>query len=250
MEHLNKQQIVLLTLLVSFVTSLSTGIVTVSLMDQAPASVTRTINQVIEKTIQQSAPQDASVGTISISVNDQTASATAAISSSTVKIINVNTNAVIGLGIIITKTGSIFTDKNNIDSNQSYAIMMADGTIVPVLISSLNSNILMPKVNYLNGSPLFFKPAQIASTYSLGQKVFSLTGTSSFALHDGLITQISSTTVNTSIYSSTNTLENTAGSPLFDIQGNIIGLQNLSINSKGNTVFNLVAPLIPPTSVL
>ena len=36
MEHLNKQQLILLTLLISFVTSIATGIVTVSLMDQAP----------------------------------------------------------------------------------------------------------------------------------------------------------------------------------------------------------------------
>ena len=36
LEHLNKTQIILLTLLVSFVTSIATGIVTVSLLAQAP----------------------------------------------------------------------------------------------------------------------------------------------------------------------------------------------------------------------
>ncbi len=50
MEELNKSQIVLLTLLVSFVTSLATGIVTVSLMEQGITPVTNTVNQIVERT--------------------------------------------------------------------------------------------------------------------------------------------------------------------------------------------------------
>ena len=48
MESLTKTQIVLLVLLVSFVTSLATGIVTVTLVNQAPQPVTHTINKVVE----------------------------------------------------------------------------------------------------------------------------------------------------------------------------------------------------------
>lgn len=50
MEELTKNQLVLLVLLVSFVTSLVTGIVTVSLLEQAPGSpITQTITRVVDK---------------------------------------------------------------------------------------------------------------------------------------------------------------------------------------------------------
>ncbi len=55
-EELNRFQIILLTLLVSFVTSIATGIVTVTLLAQAPPAVTETINHVVERTIQTIVP--------------------------------------------------------------------------------------------------------------------------------------------------------------------------------------------------
>jgi serine protease Do len=49
MENLTKTQFIFLVILVSFVTALFTGIVTVTLMSQAPPPITQTINRVIEK---------------------------------------------------------------------------------------------------------------------------------------------------------------------------------------------------------
>jgi hypothetical protein len=57
-EDLSTTQIILLALLVSFVTSIATGIVTVSLLAQAPASVTNTVNQIVERTVETIVPAD------------------------------------------------------------------------------------------------------------------------------------------------------------------------------------------------
>ena len=51
MNDMTKQQLVLLVLLVSFVTALVTGIVTVTLVNQAPPPVTQTIQKIIERSV-------------------------------------------------------------------------------------------------------------------------------------------------------------------------------------------------------
>src|SRR3989344_8073210 len=51
-KDLNKSQLILLAVLLSFVTSIATGITTVSLMQQAPASFTVPVNREIRQTVE------------------------------------------------------------------------------------------------------------------------------------------------------------------------------------------------------
>ncbi len=58
-KDLNKSQLILLALLLSFVTSLATGITTVTLMQQAPESLITPITQVVRETVDKVIPQAA-----------------------------------------------------------------------------------------------------------------------------------------------------------------------------------------------
>lgn len=52
MEDLNKSQLILLGILVSFVTSITTSVLTVSMLDEQAPTVTQTITRVVERTIE------------------------------------------------------------------------------------------------------------------------------------------------------------------------------------------------------
>src|SRR3990167_7793476 len=55
-KDLNKSQLILLAILLSFITSIATGITTVTLMQQAPSSVTIPINRVVRETVEKIVP--------------------------------------------------------------------------------------------------------------------------------------------------------------------------------------------------
>ncbi len=65
-QDLNKSQLILLAILISFVTSIATGISTVTLMQQAPSSVTVPINRIVKQTIEKVVPVESKTQPLSV----------------------------------------------------------------------------------------------------------------------------------------------------------------------------------------
>lgn len=222
MNDLSKQQLILLALLVSFVTSLATGIFTVSLMDQAPQSVIQTINRVVEKAVpaQSTAAVPAST--------DKTLSEAAAIASASIVRIGTRRGPGIGgIGIVVSSAGIVVTDKLGTQGFTDYEFILPNGKRIPASIvqSEIKGDIVFLSPNIGTTQGVIFKPAIGSGKLALGDDVFAITGTSTDALAQGIATELSENYINTSVLSA----RLMPGSPLFDKNGNIAGMRTSSL---------------------
>jgi len=126
MEDLGKQQMLLLTLLLSFVTSIATGIITVSLLNDAPVEVRQTINRVVERTVETVVPndikpQDKTVTvreTVVVTEDEKIVEAVEKNKNSLVRIKRPSDGAVIAIGVVLTKEGLILTSNQGFRENE------------------------------------------------------------------------------------------------------------------------------------
>lgn len=143
LNDLNKTQLVLLALLVSFVTSIATGIVTVSLMEKAPESVTRTINRVVTQTIEkvnvikEEVPAQV-VLTVPPSEEDLIAKA-AEKNFGTVKIRLGGDGSVVAVGMPVTPEGIMVSDITLFGEGIEYFVVYPDGKQFPLKLARLDN---------------------------------------------------------------------------------------------------------------
>jgi len=244
MDHLSKQQIILLALLVSFVTSLSTGIVTVSLMDQAPAGFVQTVNQVVERTIEKAVSNEASVGELNQDSGDRIASATRIVLPSVVKIRSAGSNEALGLGIVITNSGIILTDKSIASTSSEYEVLLSDGQKFPVKViqSQVDGNIafLAPTVSISPFSSRIVS-VTIATSTVLGQEVFTIAGLKEATLGHGILTSLDEDTH--VVFTSVPVSKTSTGSPLFNPKGEAIGFRMDTLPTDEGSSFYLLESL-------
>lgn len=264
MEDLNKNQIILLSILISFVTSIATGIMTVSLLQQAPIEVTRNINRIVEKTIETVTPEVVSqptqkeVTTVVVKEEDQI-----------IDSINKNVKSIVrieekdgiegkttlyGMGLVLTKDGQIVSDRNTINSSSAYSAIMSDDTKLPLTPIGVNkdTNFMLFKAsdkpvakageNQEKIPAYVFTPAKFADTEpKLGQTLISIGGDTVNAVAIGRVISLNmkdsgtgSTTTKylSSIETDLSTKDLLSGSPLFNLSGDVIGMKITNESSK------------------
>lgn len=268
-ENLNKAQIVLLTLLVSFVTSIATGIVTVALMDQAPPAITQTINRVVEHTVERIVPTQqvaaaagapAPIKTVVIKQTEAVAQAVDTASKSIMRIVLSSDKDMspIAIGVAVS-ANTIATDGAALKDGTSYSLVLADGSLAALGNQSRTSGgiALFPLAASKGTStaPVFTPVAIAHGTLQLGQVAIALTGLKSPRIATGVITSMSAASVSvgtTTAATTPTTIESNigldalaAGTPFVDSDGSLIGMYTIGTDSviSASVVTSLLAPL-------
>lgn len=255
MENLNKNQIVLLTLLVSFVTSIATGIVTVTLMDQAPAGVTQTINRVVERTIEKVVPGEPVIKTVvkevPVIVTEEDL-IVKVINEASPAVVRINDNGVsLGSGFITSDDGLIVTAAHLLTRpsvGQFYKISFRSGdeTKARLIKFSLDNDIALMQIdsaelsqlktkllaavtaasstaNQVSWTPLLLQTSDITP----GQTVIALGSPDNGPLNVsvGIVSSVDQASTSTAHLIRTNAANvYNSGGPILNTKGKVVGL--------------------------
>lgn len=274
MEELTKTQIILLTLLISFVTSIATGIVTVSLLDQAPPGITQTINRVVERTVERVVPgQEATVitreTTIVIKEENLIVEAVDKNAKITIRIGFFGEEEIIlGLGVLLSQDGYIVTDVLNLGVGNLQDIKTSTGKIYSATVEEINpeNGIAFLKIvqpEDLEEDLKFPKPSfGNPNTLRLGQSVVAIGGNESNVVSSGIISQVKKSTIEvlvvneddeeiveeqeitSSLISSISFSSDYSGGPLIDVDGFLLGINIVRKTGDFSVPVNIVLDLL------
>lgn len=241
-ERLTKSQIVLLTLLVSFVTSIATGIVTVSLMDQAPPAIAQTVNRVIERTIEKVATSTVGTSrgqtaatvitqekTIVVKEADLITEALTRVNPSIVRLYGAaGENATfLGFGVVLDASGNILTDSSALGDRSGAFAVLSDGTEARAFVVRRDEDngfaYLAAATTTQSGAKIAWNAATLSATHPvLGTTVVMISGKNIPRIADGIVTALipNSPVIDTNmngdwIY---------PGTPLIDTNGALVGV--------------------------
>ena len=263
MEHLTKSQIVLLTLFVSFVSSMATGIVVVTLMQQAPEPVMQSITNVVERTIEKITPTivEKPGKTVVLKDEDLMVAAIDRNNKSVVSFRMGNEDGDIflaGIGTLVSEDGLVITDKANVVggvllttfNGVKYAL-----EVLPVTdeTSKLALGRLTPVTPLASTTPATkFIPVTLSDTSVLkvGQTAIAIAGRDGKSIVTGLISSLDTHTVtskDTKI--ETTILDNIAvsqrlavsanGAPIVTLEGVVVGF--ISIDGASGSQLGIPA---------
>ncbi|MCX6787617.1 MAG: hypothetical protein NT108_00420 [Candidatus Kaiserbacteria bacterium] len=220
-EELSKSQLILLTILVNFVTSVATGILTVSLLDKAPPFVTQTVNRVVEHTIetvtaaapaaiiQASAPSNQDLVTAAIGANASRAVAIYAAETGT-------STPAIAVGTYIPKARAVATAALEVLPKEAL-IEFTNGAFIFASLSHEGKGIAV--YGFADGAvlPKMVSPVLLAAAdLKLGQTVLAL-GSDGYA-STGIVARVTAKGVYTTLP------DIGVGAAVVDLSGNLIGI--------------------------
>ncbi len=255
-EHLTKHQIVLLAFLVGFVTSIATGIVTVSLMDQAPPSVTRTINQIVERTVEKVVPaampvsQSAAAAsatviketTVVVKNDDLVAQSINSVQKGVVRIVSLNDRStLVARGVAIDAKGVILSDRGSLEplGTVNFEAILPSGERVPAVmrIPVGTSTIAVLDLQMATSSgKLTAVPIADAGKLQLGGSVIRIGGSGADTVGTGVIAKLPDS--HSGVIQAT-VVSTTPGSMIINSFGELIGITTSDSAAWGADFYTL-----------
>ncbi|HYE23289.1 MAG TPA: hypothetical protein VEA92_02440 [Candidatus Paceibacterota bacterium] len=236
-EDLSKSQLLLLMVLVNFVVSIATGVLTVSLLDQAPPTVTRTINQIVERTVETvSAEGPIPIVTIPSqpAAPTQEERLTNAIQGAAARTVTIHTGATstpaVAVGVYFAKSRIVATTMRP-ELPQEAVIQFADGSVAQASLSRTSDDVGVYGFADDAALPQVASAARLAtSDLRAGQTVIAITADRAAAT--GIISKVDAS----GIYTTLPVVP--AGAAAVNLEGDVVGL------STGTTGVYVGAELI------
>ncbi len=261
-EQLTKSQIVLLTLLVSFVTSIATGIVTVSLMDQAPPAIAQTVNRIIERTVEKVVPQGQSAASVITQektvVIRESALISQAISHIEPSVVRLYTSVVedpefLGFGIVTDGKGTIVSGAV-LGEMESAVAELDDKSRVRAYVDSTDAKSglvsFATATTTVDGKSITWHPASFAGKAPmLGETVIALTGKSVSRIAAGLVTTLLPPTDEVLLQTIDTDIDPNLilpGSPIVDADGSLVGISTSISRAVSTSGFIPATILLKP----
>lgn len=224
-KELNKSQLIMLAILLSFITSIATGITTVTLMQQAPPSFTVPINRVVRETVEKIVPQEGKTVTNTVIIKeedlvvDAIAENKGAIFSITKEVLDLEGKTIevtAGNGFVVSKDGIIIADGSLVFDKSVYYVSNSSGKFKADFISLDKNGFSLLKIeapldekNKLSFTMPVFGDL---SKMKIGQKILILGNTISSFIYDG------------SKDIKINTSKSNAGGLVLDLDGQVLGI--------------------------
>ena len=224
-KDLNKSQLILLAILLSFITSIATGITTVTLMEQAPSSVTVPMNRVIQNTVERivQVPGNTTTNTVVVKEEDLVVDAISTNQNSIFTItrdgqdLEGNTiELALGKGFVVSNNDIVVMDGSSVFQNSKIYVKNNSGKFQAELISTNTAGFAFLKI----GAPIDPKDKLVytlpdngdLTKMKIGQKVLVFGGSLNSFIYDG----------NPDLKMTINKAN--SGSMVLDLDGKVIGI--------------------------
>ena len=258
LEDLNKTQLIMLTLLVSFITSTATGIVTVSLMAEAPQGVTQTINRIVERTVEKVVPD---VGqktqtittekTVIVKDDDVAADSIGKVQAAVIRIVAKDSvdSAFYARGVVVDSgAGVAITSKGVLDSTVPSEALLSNGVRVPFTVRKSDStSVAVLELDMKNATTTKLSSISLAdlSKARLGQSVYLLSGKGRDTISQGIIAGMPTDgTSARAPYIEASTEGSLPGGIIVNLFGDVVGMltvESLAVDSGLYTPANAIA---------